>query len=140
VSFGGVPAQRHGAAVAVVALVDQPGLAQHAEVVGAGGLADRKVEGAAWAFVRCGRGREELLLSFVEPTRREPGSLQYQVHRDIADPTSLVFYELWRSAEDLRRHLAVPELARFGEARMDYLREDLEIHWLSPLSVNALNG
>ncbi|MFI0940669.1 putative quinol monooxygenase [Streptomyces sp. NPDC021020] len=79
---------------------------------------------------------EKLLLSFVEPTRREPGSLQYQVHRDAADPTTLVFYELWRSADDLRRHLAVPELARFGETRMDYLREDLEIHWLAPLSAD----
>jgi quinol monooxygenase YgiN len=82
---------------------------------------------------------EQLLLSFVEPTRREPGSLHYQLHRDIADPTRLVFYELWRSAEDLRRHFTVPELARFGETRMDYLREDLEIHWLSPLSVDTRN-
>jgi quinol monooxygenase YgiN len=77
---------------------------------------------------------ESLLLSFVEPTRREPGSLQYQVHRDVADPTTLVFYELWRSATDLREHLAVPALAGFQRTRMDYLREDLEIHWLLPLN------
>ncbi|MFD0304278.1 putative quinol monooxygenase [Streptomyces sp. NPDC127119] len=31
---------------------------------------------------------------------------QYQVHRDAADPTTLVFYELWRSGDDLRSHLA----------------------------------
>lgn len=80
---------------------------------------------------------ERLLLSFVEPTRREPGSLQYQVHRDAADPTTLVFYELWRSTADLREHLALPELAGFQRTRMDYLREDLEIHWLLPLSANA---
>lgn len=78
-----------------------------------------------------------LLLSFVEPTRREPGSWHYQVHRDTADPTTLVFYELWRSRADLRNHLAQPYLAQFQETRMDYLREDLEIHWLTPLIADA---
>ncbi|MGW6008179.1 putative quinol monooxygenase [Streptomyces sp. NPDC055210] len=80
---------------------------------------------------------ERLLLSFVEPTRAEPGSWQYQVHRDAADPTTLVFYELWRSGDDLRSHLTQPDLARFQETRMDYLREDLEIHWLTPLTANT---
>jgi quinol monooxygenase YgiN len=77
---------------------------------------------------------EKLLLSFVEPTRAEPGSLQYQVHRDADDSGTLVFYELWRSADDLRWHLAAPALTRFQQNRMEYLREDLEIHWLHPLS------
>src|ERR1044072_116236 len=51
---------------------------------------------------------ESLLLSFVESTRAEPGAWQYQVHRDASDPTTLVFYELWRSGDDLRNHLAQP--------------------------------
>ncbi|GAA3665024.1 hypothetical protein GCM10022224_031640 [Nonomuraea antimicrobica] len=77
---------------------------------------------------------EQLLLSFVQPTRAEPGSLHYQVHRDTTDPTAFVFYELWRSADDLRAHLTRPELTHFQQHRMDYLREDLEIHWLTPLT------
>ncbi|MFJ8592081.1 putative quinol monooxygenase [Streptomyces sp. NPDC093598] len=81
---------------------------------------------------------ERLLLSFVEPTRAEPGAWQYQVHRDASDPTTLVFYELWRSGDDLRNHLARPDLVRFQKTRMDYLREDLEIHWLTPLTANAV--
>lgn len=80
---------------------------------------------------------EGLLLSFVEPTRAEPGAWQYQVHRDASDPSTLVFYELWRSGDDLRNHLAQPDLVRFQETRMEYLREDLEIHWLTPLTANA---
>ncbi|MEU1317139.1 putative quinol monooxygenase [Streptomyces tibetensis] len=80
---------------------------------------------------------ERLLLSFVEPTRAEPGAWQYQVHRAAADPTTLVFYELWRSGDDLRRHLARPDLVRFQETRMEYLREDLEIHWLTPLTAET---
>lgn len=56
--FDGVSTQGHGTAVPVVALVYEPGLAQHAEVMGAGGLGDRKVKGAARAFAACGSGRE----------------------------------------------------------------------------------
>jgi quinol monooxygenase YgiN len=77
----------------------------------------------------------DLLLSFVGPTRAEPGSLVYQVHRDAADPARLVFYELWRSPEDLRQHLALPHMAEFQRTRMEYLDEDLEIHWLRPMEV-----
>jgi quinol monooxygenase YgiN len=76
----------------------------------------------------------DLLLSFVEPTTAEPGALVYQVHRDATDPTLLVFYELWRSPEDLRQHLALPHMVEFQRTRMDYLEEDLEIHWLQPLN------
>ncbi|UNS95153.1 antibiotic biosynthesis monooxygenase [Streptomyces tubbatahanensis] len=94
-----------------------------------------------YGFARPRQERAEelarLLLSFVEPTRAEPGSWQYQVHRDTSDPTTLVFYELWRSRADLRNHLAQPDLAQFQKTRMDYLREDLEIHWLTPLTANA---
>ena len=80
---------------------------------------------------------ESLLLSFVESTRAEPGAWQYQVHRDASDPTTLVFYELWRSGDDLRNPLAQPNLVQFQKTRMNYLREDLEIHWLTPLTANA---
>jgi quinol monooxygenase YgiN len=82
----------------------------------------------------------DLLLSFVEPTRAEPGALVYQVHRDAADPARLVFYELWRSPEDLRRHLALPHLAAFQRNRMEYLDEDLEIHWLRPVEPALTSG
>ncbi|MEU6914065.1 putative quinol monooxygenase [Streptomyces olindensis] len=90
--------------------------------------------GFARPRAECAEELERLLLSFVEPTRAEPGAWQYQVHRDASDPTTLVFYELWRSRDDLRKHLARPDLARFQETRMDYLREDLEINWLTPLT------
>lgn len=40
---------------------------------------------------------KELLLSFVEPTRAEEGSLEYHFHVDRDDPSTFVFYEVWRS-------------------------------------------
>ncbi|MBF6172718.1 putative quinol monooxygenase [Nocardia blacklockiae] len=73
----------------------------------------------------------ELLLSFVAPTRTEDGALEYHFHEDAEDPDTFVFYEVWRSKEDLERHLALPHMRAFWERRMDYLREDLEIRFLS---------
>lgn len=72
-----------------------------------------------------------LLLSFVEPTRAEPGALAYDLHEDSAG--DLVFTERWRSEADLRSHLAQPHMVAFQESRMEYLAEDLSIRWLTPL-------
>ena len=45
------------------------------------------------------------LLALVEPTRSEPGALQYHVHRDRDDPDLFAFYEVWETVEHLRaRH------------------------------------
>lgn len=33
--------------------------------------------------------------------------------------------------EDLDRHLALPHMKDFWERRMDYLREDLDVRWVS---------
>ncbi|MBF6180473.1 putative quinol monooxygenase [Nocardia otitidiscaviarum] len=73
----------------------------------------------------------ELLLSFVAPTREEHGALEYHFHELADDPTTFVFYEVWRSAADLDRHLALPHMREFWEHRMDYLERDLEIHYLT---------
>ncbi|MFE6685094.1 putative quinol monooxygenase [Streptomyces sp. NPDC057743] len=72
-----------------------------------------------------------LLLSFVEPTRQEPGCLEYHFHEDQAEPGAFVFYEAWRSKEDLDAHLALPHLRDFWERRMEYLEQDLEIRYLT---------
>lgn len=74
---------------------------------------------------------KELLLSFVAPTREEEGALEYHFHEDAADPNTFAFYEVWRSKEDLDRHLELPHMRAFWERRMEYLEQDLEIHILS---------
>ncbi|GAA2662846.1 putative quinol monooxygenase [Streptomyces lunalinharesii] len=73
----------------------------------------------------------DLLLSFVEPTRREPGCLEYHFHEDRDEPGVFVFYEAWRSERDLDAHLALPHLRDFWEHRMEYLERDLEIRYLT---------
>ncbi|MFD9574591.1 putative quinol monooxygenase [Streptomyces sp. NPDC059982] len=42
-----------------------------------------------------------ILSSFVEPTRREPGNLQYHLHEH--EDGRFFLYEVWRSQEDLQR-------------------------------------
>ncbi|MEU1122485.1 putative quinol monooxygenase [Streptomyces sp. NPDC005899] len=74
---------------------------------------------------------KQLLLSFVEPTRQEPGCLEYHLHEDRNDPGVFVFYEAWRSQADLDAHLALPHMQAFWERRMDYLETDLDVHFLT---------
>ncbi|MGW4688001.1 putative quinol monooxygenase [Streptomyces sp. NPDC004244] len=74
---------------------------------------------------------KELLLSFVEPTRREAGCLEYHFHEDRDRPGVFVFYEAWRSQADLDAHLALPHLREFWDRRMEYLETDLEISFLT---------
>lgn len=42
-----------------------------------------------------------------------------------------MFYEAWRSKQDLDRHLELPHMKAFWDSRMDYLTQDLEIHWVT---------
>ncbi|GAB0104298.1 hypothetical protein JMUB6875_32720 [Nocardia sp. JMUB6875] len=74
---------------------------------------------------------KDLLLSFVAPTRDEPGALEYHFHEDADDPSTFVFYEVWRSKQDLDRHLELPHMREFWSRRMDYLERDLELRFLS---------
>lgn len=54
---------------------------------------------------------EALLRGLVEPTRAEPGCINYDFHVDAADPCVFVFYENWTSQADLDAHLKMPHLA-----------------------------
>jgi quinol monooxygenase YgiN len=40
---------------------------------------------------------KEALQGIVAPTLKEPGALQYDLHRDIKEPRRFVFYERWQS-------------------------------------------
>jgi quinol monooxygenase YgiN len=46
----------------------------------------------------------------VAPTRAEAGCVNYDYHVDVEDPNVFVFYESWRSRDDLDAHLKAPHL------------------------------
>jgi quinol monooxygenase YgiN len=72
-------------------------------------------------------GKEEdlrrALLALIEPTRREEGCVQYDLHVHTNDPGRFVFYENWVSREHLDRHLASEHLTRFRALADDLLSE-----------------
>ena len=76
-------------------------------------------------------GKEEdvrsLLLTLIEPTRREEGCVQYDLHMNTGDPGRFVFYENWTSREHLDRHLASPHLTAAVAVAGDLLAKPPQI-------------
>ncbi len=70
---------------------------------------------------------QEELLALVAPTRAEAGCLNYDLHRSQEEPGLFLFYENWRSPQDLDAHLQTPHLQRFLSLAADLLAAPVEI-------------
>jgi quinol monooxygenase YgiN len=66
---------------------------------------------------------EPELHRLVPVTREETGCLNYDLHRDRADPSVFVFHETWESEADLDRHLQAPHIQAFVEATRGRIAE-----------------
>ena len=70
-----------------------------------------------FAEFRANPGREEelggLLKGLIEPTRKEQGCLQYDLHADNDKPGHFLFFEKWTSMALLQAHLGSPHLTAF---------------------------
>ncbi|MEB3279685.1 MAG: putative quinol monooxygenase [Lyngbya sp.] len=51
-----------------------------------------------------------VLSELIEPTRQEPGCIQYELLQNRADPTDFTFVETWESEAALETHLASDHL------------------------------
>jgi len=75
------------------------------------------------ATVKAKPGQEEAvkesLLSLVEPTRKEPGCICYNLHQAKDDKTQFMFYEQWASKAALDAHGKTPHLSALGEKLKD---------------------
>ena len=80
---------------------------------------------------------EALFRAYVEPSRAEPGCIEYHMLRDQQDPSLFVFYEIWASKAHLDVHSALPHMAAFAEKRMDYLERDFDIQLVDMLSPSS---
>lgn len=58
---------------------------------------------------------EAALRALVEPSRKDPGCITYDLHRDIQDPRTFVFFEIWESLELLQAHGKAAHLVAFRE-------------------------
>ncbi|MDF0731568.1 putative quinol monooxygenase [Pseudomonas entomophila] len=82
---------------------------------------------------------EQLFRAYVEPSRREPGCIEYHMLRDKQDPTLFVFYEVWADQAALDVHSSLPHMREFFEKRMDYLERDFDIQAIEMLSASSAN-
>ncbi|MFF3215724.1 putative quinol monooxygenase [Streptomyces sp. NPDC002886] len=73
-----------------------------------------------------------ILSSFVEPTRQEPGNLQYHLHEQ--EDGRFFLYEVWHSQEELDRHNGTPPLRAFLENLSTFLEAAPEGYFDTMLS------
>ena len=90
------------------------------------------------ALAKAKKGMEEAvkeeLLSLVKPTRSEPGCINYDLHQAIDDKSIFIFYENWKSKEDLDKHIGMPHLKAFLEKADNLLAKPLEVTLLEMIS------
>ena len=71
------------------------------------------------ARIKAKEGMEEdlkrELLAIIEPTRLEPGCINYDLHQVADDKLTFLFYENWKSREDLNAHLKSPHMREMGK-------------------------
>ncbi len=74
----------------------------------------------------------DALHALVEPTRNEEGCVSYELFDSVADPTTFITLEKWRSQADLDAHMGTPHIAQALTVAAEHLDGALGIH---PLSV-----
>ncbi len=63
------------------------------------------------------------LIGLIEPTRKEAGCINYDMHIDNENPAVFMFHETWRSAEDLDTHSKSQHMTACFGAITDLLAE-----------------
>lgn len=53
------------------------------------------------------------LLKLLEPTRKEKGCVQYDLHQDLENPSIFMFYEIWETKELWLEHDTNPNVINF---------------------------
>ena len=90
------------------------------------------------ALVKAKEGMEETvkqeLLSLVKPTRSEPGCIGYDLHQATEDKSLFLFYENWRTMDDLEKHREMPHLKAFKQKGDSLLANPIEVTLLEKIS------
>ena len=70
------------------------------------------------------------LIKLIEPTRREEGCIQYDLHQDNENPEIFLFYENWESRELWQNHMNNDHLAAYMQATEGAV-ENFVVHEMS---------
>jgi len=96
------------------------------------------------AFLRARAGAEEelgrRLAALIEPTLREPGCIDYQLHRSNCDPAVWVLYENWRSQAAVDLHFQMPYLRQMLADFPGLLSKDMELHHMHKVSAGEIGA
>ncbi len=83
------------------------------------------------AIIKAKDGMEEKakqeLLTLIKPTLSEEGCINYDLHQSVENKNQFMFYENWKSKEDLDKHLETPHIKAFLAKAEDILAEPVEI-------------
>jgi quinol monooxygenase YgiN len=79
------------------------------------------------ASLRAKPGSEDQLRtalgSLLEPTRKEDGNVNYDLHEAVDQPGLFYFYENWESAQALQQHMGAPHMVEALGAAQELLAE-----------------
>jgi quinol monooxygenase YgiN len=70
---------------------------------------------------------EQALLDVAKPTRAQPGSVAFSLHRSIEDPAVFIGLERWASKEEHNRHLQGAHVQKLMAAMANILAEPPKI-------------
>jgi quinol monooxygenase YgiN len=76
----------------------------------------------------------ELLHSFIDRSRSEPGCIDYHFHVSDDDPNLFFFYENWQSRQDLDVHLGLPYQKEWRNRHEEFLSSGAELRFYTMLS------
>ena len=83
------------------------------------------------ALVKAKEGMEETvrqeLLSVVSPTRSEPGCINYDLYQATGEKSQFMFFENWKSMEDLEKHRERPHMKAYRQRVGSLLAKPTEV-------------
>jgi quinol monooxygenase YgiN len=77
---------------------------------------------------------QKVCLALIEPTRKEPGCISYELYQDVTDPGRFTFIEGWKSQEHLDLHLKTPHFVAAGEAFGKIVTQEMFVLKLNQLA------
>ncbi|MGG7667363.1 putative quinol monooxygenase [Yersinia sp. J1] len=69
----------------------------------------------------------------IEPSRAEGGNLQYDLHAEIGQPSTFVFFERWASDDALQKHNKTAHFQAFV-GQLDGKLDNLDIKTLKQIA------
>jgi quinol monooxygenase YgiN len=68
----------------------------------------------------------EILLSLIEPTRKEEGCISYKLFRSNTDPAEFTFMEEWSGDDAINAHFATPYVQELSAKAPSLLAKEPE--------------